>query len=79
MIDIEKQFVEVWSEVLGIPVSKFDRATGIGTIPAWDSVAHVQLIAACEAKFEIEFDILDAIELETADDFIELLDEIINE
>lgn len=43
------------ADVLGLPQSEIGQAA-YGTTPAWDSVAHLLLVAAIEERYAIELD-----------------------
>ncbi len=42
--------------MFGIDVNGLSDADSPETIPNWDSVAHIQLIMALEAEFDVQFD-----------------------
>ena len=39
--------------VLGVPVEEISDASAPATIPAWDSLNHLNLVMALESEFEI--------------------------
>jgi acyl carrier protein len=43
------------SAVLGVPADAIDDQTSPDTIPAWDSMQHLQLVLALEQEFGVEF------------------------
>ena len=42
---------------------KLNEASSINTVPGWDSLGHLRLIAALEKRFGIKISVLEAIEL----------------
>lgn len=50
------KLADVFAEALGIERSRINDELSYNTIAEWDSVAHMQLIAALEDAFEIMLD-----------------------
>lgn len=48
-------------ELLGVPESELESLT-YQSIPAWDSVGHMALMAALEVAFKIELDMPDILD-----------------
>jgi acyl carrier protein len=48
---------------LGIPVEEVSDALTYNTIPQWDSVAHMNLVAELEIAFDVMFDTDDIIDM----------------
>lgn len=48
---------------LGLPVEQISDALSYNTIPQWDSVAHMGLIAELEKTFEVMLDTDDIIDM----------------
>jgi acyl carrier protein len=55
------KYYQVFTETLGVDSSKFENLK-YNSIPAWDSVGHMGLIAALEEKFDIMMDMDDIID-----------------
>lgn len=53
----------VFAESLGIPPETVTDALTFATIPQWDSVAHMALVAAIESAFDIMLDTDDVIDM----------------
>ena len=70
----EKLFILVAKE-LKVPIDKIYDELAVGSIPEWDSLAHVGLIAAVEKEFNVQFDMDDVFEIEEVIDFVDLLNE----
>ena len=51
----------------------------VGDIPQWDSLGHIELITHLEKEFNITIDVDQSIEMETVEDIVEILSEIIEE
>jgi acyl carrier protein len=68
---IEHDVKAVVLRSLRIAESEYSEDLAAGDIPAWDSLAHVNLLIAIEQHFEIVFDVSDAIDIETVGDLIE--------
>ena len=48
--------------------------TNSSDIPDWDSLAHIQLIAAIEDKFGIKFTLGEAVSAENVGEFIKIIE-----
>ena len=53
--DITTGIAEVFERVLHVDVRGRDAGIRLGAHPAWDSVAHVDLVLAIEAAFGVSF------------------------
>ena len=51
----------VISDVLGVPPERLNERSSLLTVPEWDSLAHLNLIATLEQKFGVAFTATDAI------------------
>lgn len=47
----------IMADVLGVDVDAIDESTSTENTETWDSVAHVNLIAALEQSFDVTFEI----------------------
>jgi acyl carrier protein len=54
---------QVFAEALAIDLSRITHDLRYATIPEWDSVAHMALVAAIEAAFDIMLDTDDVIDM----------------
>lgn len=52
---MEDSIKRVMSEVLGVPVPAISRNSSPDTIPAWDSLGHMNLCMALEEEFRVHF------------------------
>jgi acyl carrier protein len=59
----EKRFVKVFSESLDIDSSLVVDNLQYNSIPEWDSIAHMALVAALESEFDIMMDTDDIIDM----------------
>lgn len=64
MMETER-VVAVVSKIMGVPVEDLTPDASADTIPAWDSLRHMNLILALEEEFEISFDDEEIVELLT--------------
>ena len=58
--------------VLKIPDGEYNEDLAAGDHPSWDSIGHVNLLMAVEKRFDIVFDVTDAIDIETLVDMKEM-------
>ena len=49
----------------------------VGDIPQWDSLGHVGLMAHLEKDFNITLDVDQSLEMETVEDIIDIIKEIL--
>lgn len=63
-------------QVLRVP--KFDSSVSMASVPAWDSLKHIQLLSAVERKFGIEIEGDDAFKLTSADRLVQYLHRTLN-
>ena len=57
------KLIKVFSDALGIDLSEVHNNLEYNTIPQWDSVGHMALIAALEKEFDVMFDTDDIIDM----------------
>lgn len=43
------------ADILGVERSAVTSGTGPGTLPQWDSMAHMQLVGAVEESYAVQF------------------------
>jgi len=70
---IDARLRKVFCETLHVSPDVYDEELSAGDIPEWDSLGHVTLLQAVEAEFDIAFDAIDAIEIESIGDFLVLV------
>jgi len=57
-----EKLIELVANTLGLAPSEIDENSGQENIPAWDSLAMVNLITELEILFSVQFDILEIAE-----------------
>lgn len=75
----ESKLRTVFCTTLGVESSIFDEELMVGDIPQWDSLGHVNLLMAVEQAYGISFDAVDAIEVESLGDLIDLIERYCND
>lgn len=50
----EREFLEFVAGILGVPAEKLSLETLYGTIPEWDSMAHLRIVMELSAKYKVE-------------------------
>jgi len=58
-----QMLVEIFSESLGIEQEKVTDDLKYNSIPEWDSVGHMVLVAGLESKFNIMLDTNDIVDM----------------
>jgi acyl carrier protein len=64
---------EVVARVFGVDPGTLDSASSPESVEGWDSMGHVNLVAALEAAFSVSIDIGDAMEMVSVKRIRELL------
>lgn len=67
---------EIIAESLHIPLESVSDDLGIGSIPEWDSMGNMAVIAALEEQLGIEFPIEDLFDLNSVSAIIEEIEKI---
>ena len=60
---MDERIKKVMAEVFGIGASTIDEGSSPDSIENWDSLRHIQLIAALEDEFQFHFDESDLADL----------------
>ena len=67
---------DVFRAVLNLPAGTDVTGASPTTIPSWDSLGHVMLVAAMESEFGIQIDPGDSLELKSYQDAARLLERL---
>ena len=65
--------IETFSKVLGLPVERITDDLRYASIPEWDSIAHMSVIAALEDAYGIMIDMDDVIDMNSVDKAREII------
>jgi acyl carrier protein len=76
--DLEARVQRVVCATLQIPETRYSEELTAGSIPEWDSAAHVGLIMAIEAEFGISLDVTDAVEIESVGDLLVIVERYVS-
>jgi acyl carrier protein len=63
MANNDEKLIEAFHEALGVERERIVDTLEYNSIPEWDSVAHLTLIAALEERFDIMLDTDDIIDM----------------
>jgi acyl carrier protein len=69
------QLCRLIAEILGVEYSEVGQQTGPGTIAKWDSLAHIQLVAAIEETYKVQLSTDEIVNLLSVKDIATLLRE----
>ena len=64
----ENKFRSVVIDTLRIPPQKYQQNLRLGDVPEWDSIAHMDLVAALEEAFDVRVAADEIVELASLDD-----------
>ena len=67
---------QAFSEALGIPIEQVSDELSYDSIPEWDSVSHMSLIAMLEDKFNVLLETNDILEMSSVKIAKEILSRI---
>ena len=59
------QLIDAFAQALGVPVQSVADELAYRSIPQWDSVAHMALIAELESRFNVMLDTDEILDLST--------------
>ena len=76
---IEEQVKGIIAKVLEAPIEEINEDTAIGDIPSWDSLHHLQIIAAIEKNFGFRFTPDVMMDLEDVGDIVKATEERVKE
>ncbi len=69
----DEKLIQVFATALGIDLSEVHNNLEYNTIPQWDSVGHMALIAALEKEFDVMLDTDDIIDMSSVEKAKEIL------
>ena len=72
-MEIEQKVKLIIAETLSVNISSITDDLAVGDIDQWDSVNNVKILQSLEAEFNIEIDVLDALDAEDVHDFVEIV------
>ena len=75
MKNVEVKVKEIIAKILGVSIEKIGDETAIGDIVEWDSLHHIQIIAAIEKEFGFRFTPDVMMDLEDVSDIISATEE----
>jgi acyl carrier protein len=73
---MKEKVIQVVSRVMGVQVAELDEDSSPDTIPAWDSLKHMNLVLALEEDLGIQFSDTQIIEMSSIGLILEILKEI---
>lgn len=53
---------KIFSQILGIPQEQVNGETSPDTVATWDSLKHLNLVAALEEEFGVQFDDMEVVD-----------------
>ena len=71
--EVEKNVIAAIASTLNVSQSKLTLSIGVGDIPDWDSLGHVNVISGVEEAFDVIFDVEEALDCETVQDIVEIV------
>lgn len=69
---MDEKILEIMAKVLEVEPSSIELDSGIGDMPEWTSLNHLNIIASLEKEFSIKFNSADIMNLEDISDLISL-------
>lgn len=68
----------IFQDVFDNPDLRIERSSSALTVPGWDSLAHINLVAAIEHKFKIRFALGELEQLKNVGEMLDLMERKIN-
>jgi acyl carrier protein len=68
-----EQLREILAQTLKVPPSSISPTTSAASLPAWDSLAHVNLMMSLEQTFDLQLDVDDFPKLNSVPAILEYL------
>jgi acyl carrier protein len=75
MKDTLNRVISVIAQTLRVSEKDLSLEVGVGDLPDWDSLGHINVISAIEEDFAVIFEIEEALDCETIQDIVEILEE----
>ena len=69
---MDEKILDIIAKILEVDPSAIELDCGIGDMPEWTSLNHLNIIAKLEEDFSIKFDQADLMDLEEISDLVEL-------
>ena len=76
--EILNTITSIMREVLELPTLEVTTETSAGDVDEWDSMTHIQIIAAIEGKFKVRFALGELQALKNVGDMIGLIEKKLN-
>lgn len=73
---MDEKIISIIAKVLEVEPSEIELDCGIGDMPEWSSLKHLQIITELEQAFSIQLTPQDIIELEEIGDLVNLVKEL---
>jgi acyl carrier protein len=71
--EVHQKLTDVFRDIFDDPTIEITEQTTAGDIDDWDSITHINLIAAVEKAFNISFNTKDVKALSNVGDFMQLI------
>jgi len=71
--EVHQKLTDVFRDIFDDPTLEIDEKTTADDIDDWDSITHINLIAAVEKAFKISFNTKDVKGLANVGDFMQLI------
>ena len=68
-----ERLIQILSDALGIAPDELGGDPSMDTIPAWDSVAHLNIVMSIEQEFSVQFSPDELMELRSASALVDAL------
>jgi acyl carrier protein len=71
---MDERLIAIVAAALGVPTSTLTLETGPGDLPAWDSLAQINVVSEIEAEFGVSIPIEQVAEIRHIHDFLDYLE-----
>jgi acyl carrier protein len=66
--------IDLVASVIDVPASELNAQSGPGAVPAWDSLAHVTIVAAVEQTYGVKLSMPEILAIRSIDGLRQLLE-----
>lgn len=72
----KKELIKLISKAINIKANKLNLNSGIGSVPEWDSLGHLNIFFAVQKKFKKKIDLNKASKIRNIDDWHKLINKL---
>lgn len=71
---MKEKIIEIIAGVLKVDVAQVTLESGVGDIPAWDSLAQMTILQSVQDEFDVEFEPEEMMDIENVGDIVKTVE-----